>query len=252
MVFPRDLWYVVNSVKIDIDLTSTTHDLKFYKWAVDAFRRLNMANILSTQKTVKLTLDDYNAVLLPDDYVDYMKIGACVGGYIVNFDANENICLKRDAPCNCDTIVSALSNTTNLYYDEWMYLPYFHNGQFVAGLFGKGEGFYGGGYRIDHELRKIQFDDYVTVDDIILEYESSGGIENGNAYIPEYAVDAMRQYVHWQRCKFSRDPDEHADVERMRRDFKVAATQALRKVAGMTPNEILSIVRSSFHQMPKR
>lgn len=233
---------------------STKHDLKWYSWAIAGFRRLNMANILNTQKTVQLTVDEDNAVFLPPDYVDYMKIGACVNGYIVNFDANDQICLKRDAPCDCDSITQALTTDwTNYAYNDWCYLPFYNNGQFVSGLYGVGEGFYHGGYKIDHELGKIQFDNYVRISKILLEYQSSGGIEqNGNAYIPEYAVDALRQYVHWQRCKFSRDPIEHGDTAQQKRDFRMAANQALRKVAGITPNEILSIVRSSFHQGPKR
>jgi hypothetical protein len=202
-------------------MANQKHFMKFFQWATNGYREMNKANVIqSTIKSVNLPLNEFNEAILPGDYYDYIKIGLCCHGYIVNFDKNDSICLERKAPCCIEDIKCCMDTVNNgnayLWFFgnswQWGYMPYQHNGQFTAGYYGRGEGFYHGGYRIDAEKGVIKFDKCVRAEHVVLEYQSSGGIEQGNAFVPDMCIEALRHYVQWQRCMFSRDPAERQMV----------------------------------------
>jgi len=260
-----DLWYIVASCKADLDLDSTKHDLRFLKWAIDGFRDLNESGVLETYKSVRLTVNKNGTVDLPDDYEDYTKVGLCEHGYIINFVANDTICL---VPPKVDCCLDAVKEAERCcrdgnfgaggylndgwYGNQWYYLPSFHNGQFTAGIYGLGAGFYNAGFRVNDADRTIQFDKFLCAKEIILEYRSNGGIDKGNAYIPDFAIKALRHYVHWQRCMFSRDPLEKRDTEMHRFRYQRNLKRIVAQINALTASELLDIVRSSFHQAAKR
>lgn len=263
---PKDLWYLVSSVKSDIQAKNSNHDLTFYKWAIDWFRELNQVNLLPTLRTAVLDINDDGSVDFPSDYAGWNKIGFPCNGYIINFAVNDRISLvPKTRDCDGKIISSYLdtlcnSCVTNQWAadcgDNWYYIPYHHNGQFVAGMYGRGEGFYHGGYRINEEKNQIQLDEYVYkyrgLKQVVLEYESNGGIDQGNAYIPDYALNSGRWYIHWQRSLFSIDPA----VQRMKADYGRRYQRGIKmivvKLNSMSAQQILSIVRASIHQLPKR
>jgi len=261
---PYDLWYIVESVKQDIDLLNTRHDLKLFKWAIDGYKELNCYNVLKTHRTVKIAMNADGTIYLPDDceFGSIIKIGVCVNGYIVNFWANEEICLKKKEACDCDTITNTISSITAGVFEgehSWFYLPYHHNNQFVAGMYGLGEGFYGGGFRFNEERGVIQFDSYVKASHVIVEYKSDGEISiNGNAYIPELAIRPLRNYVHRERCQFEIAPDRRMtallrqDAIKFGQRYANGLKAAIAKIRGMTHTEILDIYRNSLTQLPKR
>lgn len=271
----RDLWYVVSSVKMDLEIDTNQFDLKFYKWAVDMYKEMANANVIRMNnfkcERLPAILDPISGqryVELPDDYVDYYKIAICMCGYIVNLDANDLICLAPPK-LNCcgeqlaeqmDCIVRACeTNGTGqasfpvaFSYDQtWDYFPYFKNGQFVAGMYGRGEGGYRAGYRIDYQHRRIVFDKYLKHDEIILEYKSEG-LENGTAIVPAGVEKTLAYGVHWQRCMFSKVKEEKADRESFRRRYQRGLKQCIARVMAMSIVEILDIYRSSIMQAPKR
>lgn len=270
----RDLWYVVNSVKMDLEIDTNQFDLKFYKWAVDMYKEMCAANVIRNNfKTVRLpalldTMSGQRYAELPDDFIDYYKIGICMCGYIINLDANDLICLAPPKLDCCgealaeqmNSIVGACeSNGTGQYafpaafsYDQtWDYFPYFKNGQFVAGMYGRGEGGYRAGYRIDFENRRIVFDKYLTHDEVILEYKSEG-INNGNAIVPAGVEKTLAYGVHWQRCMFSNKKEEKADRDSFRKRYQRGLKQCMARIMAMSVVEILDIYRASIHQAPKR
>ena len=263
-----DLWYIVASVKADIDQVDTKHDVKFMKWAIDGFRDMNEAGVLPCYKSVRLPINADGTVDWPDDYEDYSKIGLCVNGRIINFTLNQSLCL---APPNTDCCGQTLPDLSAVVYSpdfvppmasgywnwQWYYLPSFHNGQFVAGMFGVGEGFSIGQFAVDAANRrfKLNFEavaKFATQHEIVLEYKSNGGIDEGNAYIPEFAIKALRSYVHWQRCLFSKNPADNQFMETHRRRYQRNIKRIVAQVNGMTTTQILDIIRASIYQMPKR
>lgn len=54
-------------------------------------------------------------------------------------------------------------------------------------VYGRGEGGYRAGYKIDFENRQIVFDQYLKATEIILEYKTQGIDDKGNAIVPKDA-----------------------------------------------------------------
>lgn len=267
----KDLWYIVNSVKQDLGIDSNNHDLRFLKWTIDGYKDLALANVMrSAIKTARLPvivdeMSGQRKVNLPDDYVDYYKIAICYRGYIINLDANDNICIAPPK-LNCcgqemvDAIDSQVDSWTSAddfamfqnsnYY--WDYFPYWKNGQFVAGMYGRGEGGYRAGYKIDFENRQIVFDQYLKATEIILEYKTQGIDDKGNAIVPEGCEGALIAFVHWKRSMFSKDQQEHRDYAEWRKRYQREVKRLNARIMAMSVVEILDIYRNSIHQGPKR
>lgn len=262
---PFDLFYIIDSVKTDRDIDHTKFDVKFHKWTIDVFRKLNAFNLLPTYKSILLDVDPRdNSIRVPNDYIEYTKIGLVSNGKILNLSLNDNISIAQQRYNCCLEAVTELNFNSNAemgvpfystisWYDwQWYYLPSFHNGQFVAGRYGQGEGFYRGGYREDKANRRIVFDQFLKFPTVCLEYKSSGGIITGNTYLPENAIAPMVNGVHRERCKHSKDPAEHADFALYNREFSRSVKLLAAQEAGLTAGQILDIFRSSIHQLPKR
>lgn len=263
-----DLNYCVQSTLADIDKGEGKAYLRHLKWANDAFRRLNLASGLPTMKTVTLTMDTAtNTVTLPQDYIEYSKIGVCRNGVLVNFDMNDSLCLQSaDAASVCECSSEEISTTidTCCGNDIWMgdsanwgtwYYPYYsswHNGQFVAGIYGVGAGFNHGGYKINLEAWKIQFDSCVTATEVVLEYKSSGLSGDGNAIVPQTAIPPIIAYIHWKRCLFSRDVMDRRSAESHRLTWVAESSAMFKRKNALTYNEWLQLFRAATYQTPKR
>jgi len=260
-----DLNYCVNSTLADIDKNETKAYLRHLKWANDAFRRLNLAGGLPTIKTATLVVDKAtNTVTLPNDYISYTKIGLCINGHLLNFDMDDTLCLQSAepasvCPCSDEEISTAIQGCCNGNWggDSWAswYYPFYsqwHNGQYVAGIYGAGAGFRRGGYKINLEANKIQFNSCVTADEIVLEYKSSGLSTDGNAVVPQDAIPPILAYIHWRRCLFSKDIMEKRDAEMHRRSWVTESAAMFKRQNALTYSEWLSLFRSLTYQTPKR
>lgn len=257
-----DLHYIVKSVQADLGENHTGNFKRYFKWAIDGYRRIKLANVIPYDFTsVRLTMDENrNWVDLPADYLEYRKIGLCVPfngtEYLLTLDVNDNICIPKDHPCDCAVqipeAVDAITRGDFDYFQNYYgYIGYYHNQQFVAGHFGLGEGFYGGGYRIDEENGRIHFDSYITQNDIVLEYRSSGIPENGNARIKETMIPVLVNYVHWMIAKHKRRKSA-IDVRVAKQDFVRELKALNHKKLSFTKAEFLQSDRRSVHQLPKR
>ena len=253
----KDLQYIVNSTQIDTGEMSNAEFARRLKWAIDGYRKLNMHGLAPSIKSTFLDVDkNTNTVELPADYQAYTKIGICVNGYIINFDYNREICLaEKDALCACDS--ATIQNTLNTIsggfnvagVEQWHYQDFrYNNLNHTAGLYAVGGGFYGGGYRIDEQNQRICFDSYVSADKVLLEYQSSGIDDNGNALIDDNMVPCLLAFVHWKRCQFS--SDRLMAMYKNEWEQEAVALTAIRN--GMTGDEFVGLIRQYIHQSIKR
>lgn len=256
--------YVVQNVLAKINKPEKNLYIRLLQFANNGFRELNLADGMPvTMKTVTLPVDHAtNTAILPDDYLDYYKIGLCINGKLVNFDMNDSLCLdSADAPsvCACDsaTISTDIANCCNGSvlgggaYGTWYYpyYSYYHNGQFVAGAYGVGAGYKHGGYKINLPANKIQFDSCVTAHEIVLEYKSSGLTGDGNAIIEQTAIPALIAYV---QMEYNEAIKDKYWAEKYRRAYVTAASGMFKRQNALSYNEWLSLFRSLTYQTPKR
>ena len=84
--------YIAKSVLADIDAVDNREYQRIVKFAIDGYRKLRLSGLMGqTNKTIKLQINTNNVAYLPDDYVDFIKIGINCNGNLLNLDYNEKI-----------------------------------------------------------------------------------------------------------------------------------------------------------------
>lgn len=265
------LSYCVNSVLADLDETSKRHYQKFLHYAIQGYRRLNLGNLVETSiKTAKLDIDtNTKTACLPNDYVQFLKVGYSCGGTIINLDYNASLmnqlsdAIYPDA-CECQDMLNqcqqlAMSGELQTGYgypnlpwlnSYWYYSPYYHSGQYVSGYYGLGAGRMRNSYNINKEKWEIQFDSYIKADYVIMEYISNG-VDCGDAYIEESLIPAITAYIHWKAILH--DPTKNRLEARMFEDmWKRESRGVIARKAALTSWDWTQTWRRSINALPKR
>lgn len=76
--------------------------LRYLKIAMRGFANLNIHTV-KTFKTVTLYPNKLMQAPLPDDYVNWSRIGIMRGGEIIALDVNENLSLSEEVPAETYT-----------------------------------------------------------------------------------------------------------------------------------------------------
>lgn len=203
----------------DVGATDMKYYQPFFNWAIRHYRRLNLAGLMETNLSVMLDVDpNTHCATLPVDYVDYLKVGLCIDGHVVNFTYKEDLCtqeqLAADSVCDCnaDQIAADVANigcgcTEGM--QAWWWYPYLYNGAYYGGLYGYSAGRYVGGFKIIGD--KICFDSNVTADKVLLEYKSNG-IAGAATIVPEGAIGCITTGIHLERVMHNKDRNTRLDI----------------------------------------
>ena len=186
---------LVDQVLIDLDLPDQFYD-KLLSWAIWSLREISL-DASRTVKTCALQMNEYKAIDLPDDYVDWVKIGYQVGTRIVMLGVN--------------------SDMSELTFDEATYTPESNKASAPNGIdFGNYGGYwfynyqgqnvfgYSGQFNTKNHFKpvkresgyQIQFDSEVNNGLIYVEYIGDGIDPCAESYIHPYYMDYMRKSLH--------------------------------------------------------
>lgn len=171
--------------------------IQYLKHACDALRELTFDS-LKNVNTVKLALNEYNAVPLPCSFADLVSVGlenfdmvrplAQVGRYnrLNNFDtAGQKALYATPAdPANCNGLYW---NWTESVRDD---------GEFMGRMFGGVANY--NGFKVLREREEIQFDIHAAFTHAILEFISDGTDNDAATKVHPYAQKTIEEYVLWQ------------------------------------------------------
>lgn len=270
----NSLGYVVNQVLMDLQQPATPYFERYLHFAIKGYRELNILGLMPTMRTVSLPVNQATRTArLPDDYVDFYRIGVCCNGTFINLVYNSEICLDPNTIpelcCDHDTIQNNIScicnafngqniNSTNCgscndFGGVWAW-PTYLNGFWNYGIvnYGIGKGTYNGGYRINKDAHTIQFDSCVNAQTVTLEYKSNGfNMTTGDFIIPEDAIPALNSYIHYQRCRFSKESMDRRDADRFKSEFITLADDLNHRQEALTKADILDVIRRFTFQAVK-
>jgi hypothetical protein len=261
----QSLGYCVYSALADLGLPTSRFFTQFLHWAVKGYRELNIIGLMPSIKYVQLPVNPAtNTVLLPLDYINFIKIGVNCHNICINLDYNEELVMHSPdyaLPCPCtgtqiSNYVAAVCQCEEPFSGGF---PYWNWGGAYNGLWnydlpnlGVGPGFYGGGYRINRELGVIQIDSCLAPKIIYMEYQSTGiDMNSGDAIIPQDAIPALNNYIHWERCRFSTDRVMKADAQGFRRMYLKEKEDLEMRFGAMTKWEYIDIFRRYTFQAVK-
>lgn len=179
--------------------------IDFLVAAVNCLRELNLDDLYVTN-TVKLTPNSYNAIDLPNDYLDYVRVGIMAGQNVKNLVPTNkiNAIVNRNssfAPIKYnETRGNADAQTFfgALYPFYWNQVSYNEYGEFTGRLFGSGAGVQDDVFSVFPERNQIQLTENLSTEFVILEYISDGMNADNATQITPYAYSTIQAYIMWQ------------------------------------------------------
>ena len=187
---------------------------QFLVYGREALRELSMDD-LKVYNTKLLPINDYNAIDLPNDYLDYVTVGVMVGQAVKPLVENRklNVLNNHDTDLNIikwgDNLVADNQSQVQLYYGAFPYSSWYtvrwnSYGEAIGRRFGSG-GTYVDTFVVVKERNQIQLNEKIDgLDYIYLQYVSDGSDSGAATIIDPYAEMTIQSYVNWMHKENNR------------------------------------------------
>lgn len=233
-------------VQLDLDDYTTTQYEKLLQYAIRSYEKLHFTTINSV-KVAYLKMNDINVVKLPNDFIQYYKVGIEVNGRVWVLGLNNDITLPRDEDCGEDSRELFGGNNQVSPQSGFYFTDHFQDGNFVGGLFGIGGGFRISHFRLDEARKQLVFDSAVPLGEIIVEYKSSG--ISAQTMVPRPAIDVVTAAIHWRRLQNKNRIREAQEAERV---WKEELSEFRAFKFRFNSKEYVDMMHSEQKQTPKR
>lgn len=217
--------------------------LNFMVNSIRCVRELNM-DVMQNIKSVRLPVNSYNAVQIPSDYVDYVRLGVEKGQFVQPFQpkSSYNRLNNFDDSGNKIPYGEATVYNNSLPYDRelfWYSNAFNDKGEFRGRVFNNTPA-YRNSFEVFRERNEIQLDSAVSVDEVVLDYISDGLECGADTCVHPYALSTIQAYIIWQMKEhsrsYNRQESELAKAE-YHNQFRVLRGR-------MNPIDINDIIRS--------
>ena len=250
------------------DYISNVSDVAIRNIALRGIREFGF-DVSSRVRSLKRTIASNNTIILPEDYVDLIKIGV-VGsdGVLRVLGENKNINYSRtidsgtndsdDAPLNIPSnlitdrvdskTATAGSDVGDQDYDYFIFENYMFQGG-IGRLYGLGGGKLAGEYRINLDQNRIEIDTSNSSTEVVIEYIADEA-RSTNPVIHVYAEEALRSYMYYKLCerKSTVPANEKA---RARSEYYNERRKAKARMSNFSKDEALKTIRNNFKLSPK-
>ena len=220
--------------------------------AATCLRELTMHS-LKVVNVKRLPITEYNAVDLPDDFLDDVMLGIPVGGYVRPVPKTFNLNAMRavDAEGQFEKYPNAVQNVEDLngvvgrarFFWFWNFSEY---GEPLGRFYGYNGAEKRNGYEVFRERRQIQLTPGFGADSVILTYISDGQSVDAASQIDTRAQMSIQTYMEWKK---SPNANVHRSYEAQYFYNEVRLMRA--KMGDLTSETIKNIVRSNFHASVK-
>lgn len=196
--------------------------VEFLVHATSCLRELTFDS-LRVVNTVELTVNDYFAVDLPCDFVDWTKVGIKAGQFVKPITQRDTINRLRNVDSSGDIVPYGAFDEVNLEYPFWPGYWFFQNiddlGENVGRLYGFNTAVGSNGFKVIKERSQIQFTESLEYSTIVLEYISDGQTSDNATQVDEYAWSTIEAYINWKRsasADMDRSPEARTYVNQRR------------------------------------
>ena len=202
--------------------------LEFLLYAKEGLRE-SAYDELHLLNTKKIPINSYNAIDLPNDYVDYCSVNLQFGqklrplvpsdtlNPLHNFDSNFNI--VEYSSTNTDITLSNPLLYGNVFLAAlWLTTTYNSYGEATGKFFGYGAGNPTDTFRVVKERNQIQLNEGIVADNIILCYIGDGSDADSASQIDPYAQSMIDAYAMWKFKENNRTYGQ-GEVETARQEY---------------------------------
>ena len=258
------------------DYASSASDNIIRTYALRGIREMgfDMSRII---RSLKLPVNQTNnTVELPDDYVDWSKVGVVASDGLVyvlgenknlnysqkystnaagnNFDGDGDGLLEREdsksaTNSGSPSVGADISDGT----DSFVFRNYVYDNN-QGRLYGAGGGHYYGQFRVNLDQNRIELAGNNSMNEIVIEYiadEARRGGTSRNTQVHIYAEEALRAYIYYKLVE-RKSSVPAGEKARARSEYYNERRKANARLKSVTKEEILKTIRKNFKQAPKR
>mgnify|MGYP003111040393 CR=1 FL=1 len=259
----------------DDDYAGHASDVQVRTHALRGIREMGF-DLSKIIRSVKISVNSANNTIeLPDDFVDWRKVGV-VGpdGIVYVLGENKNVnysqayanasgtkvgnaasAVDSDGDGVNDRIdsksstagTSASSNDITQGLDSFIYRNYVYGNH--SGLYGIGGGHFQGGFRVNLDQNRIELEANDSISEVVIEYIADEA-RSKNPSIHVYAEEALMSYMYYKiiERKSSVPANEKA---RARTEYYNERRKANARMKSFTKEEALKTIRKNYKQSPK-
>lgn len=252
------------------DYLSTVEDTTVRTLALRGIREMGF-DASKKVKSLKLAVEANDTVILPEDFVDMIKIGV-VGedGLVYVFAENKNINtsfkysttatgnrydtdgdgLSEIEESKGPTLGSGIAPSSNI--DDSVESYVFQNFLSDNGggrLYGIGGGHYVGEYRINYDQNRIELNRDRSFSEVVMEYIGDEA-RSKNPSVHIYLEEALRSYVYYKLIERKASVPANEKV-RARAEYYNELRKGKARLSNFTKDEALKTIRKNFTQSPK-
>jgi len=196
--------------------------MQFLASARDCLREMSLDSmpIINTELIDVVVDGGYRVIPLPDDYVDWSKVGVRVGQFVRPLLERESINRLHNYDTTTgdiipyDSLTDVLATDGNVDFTFGYNSPWYNwdtvtwdtYGEFTGRFYGfPGAGSESDTFKVLPERNQIQLNENLLVTKIVLEYISDGMSCNSATQVDVYAVKTIEEYVIWQQKEQNRN-----------------------------------------------
>jgi hypothetical protein len=228
-------------------------------------------DMLKVVRSLKLPVNSAtDSVGLPDDYVDWTKVGVVGSDGLVyvlgqnkninysqkyatvdslNYDQDGDGLFEREDSKTSTTGGSPVADSgITDGMNSYIFRNYIH-GDDAGRLYGIGGGNYYGEFRINLDQNRIELKTNSSISELVIEYVADEA-RSSNPRVHVYAEEALRSYMYYRiiERKSSVPANEKA---RARAEYYNERRRANSRMKSFTKEEALKTIRKNFKQAPK-
>ena len=259
---------IVNDILLTADgddYVNNANGVVLRNYALRGVREMGF-DIMKRIKSLKLPVNtNNNTIELPDDYVDYTKIGI-VGSdgliYVFGENKNQNMSMKYvlDASGNptdsdgdgindrVDAKGDSNARASLSDFESYTFRNFLYEGN-IGRAYGIGGGKYSGEFRINHEQNRIELYSTAGYDEVVIEYIADEA-RSTNPSVHIYAENALRSYIYYRLIERKANVPM-GEKSRARQEYYNEKRLANARLKSFTKEEALKTIRKNFKQSPK-
>ena len=218
----------------------------FLIYAQRGFEELNY-DTLGNVRTVKLEINDYDAVTLPEDFLDLCKIGVVNGQFVKPLVSRNGI--NRLNNFDTDGTTKIPYPETSLFNSFYTDVNFNDNGEFTGRLYGL-KADRSDSYKILKERNEIQLHQSINATHVILEYISDGSEVDNATQINPYAKATIEAFINWKWKENNRSYSEY-ERARAQRQFDHQHKILRARLNTLTLSDIKNIIYQNTSGAPR-
>ncbi len=267
-----DINKVVNDFIVTMDgddYVSSASDNAIRSFALRGVRDMGF-DMLKVVRSIKLPVESNNTVTLPDDYVEWTKIGTVgTDGIVYVMGENKNINMSQkyseidnnkydtdgDGLFEREDSKSATSGGSPMAdsgitdgMNSYLFRNYIH-GSDAGGLYGVGGGHYYGEFRINADQNRVELKVKNDIKEVVMEYVADEA-RSTNPRVHIFAEEALRSYIYYKLIE-RKSSVPGGEKQRARAEYYNERRLANARINSFTKEELLKTIRKNTKQAPK-